>query len=166
MQDWVFVLAAVSAVASAIAALTSLMQARGTTQANEVSVYLRLMQDYSDGGMQESLLALGEYWSLRKDQFPNAGDAWMSDLAQDADLAAKIRRHARRVSHFFGAAARLYSAGFISGRLLRLLISRPGLNVYYDVVCPINVARQPKGQAAHFLQTLKRILPIYGDGSY
>jgi hypothetical protein len=167
MQDYVFALAAISALASAVAAMTSLVQARGATHANEVNVYLRLMEDYGSPAMQEALLALGRYWRERKEgAFANAGEAWLADSQRDEEVARTVRRHARVVSHFFSSAARMYEGGFISRKLLRLLISRPGLNVYYDVVAPINMRRSPKGETFSHIRTLKKVLPKYGDGFY
>ena len=166
MENWVFVLAAVSAVASAIAALTSLAQARGTAQGNEVNAYLRLMEDYGDPAMREALLELGRFWRERRDSFPDSGAAWTALNASDPDAAKTVRGHSRLVSNYFGSAARLYEAGLISRKLFRLLISRPGLNVYYDVVVPINVVRNPTGHTTHYVRVLKRVVKQYADGLY
>lgn len=166
MDDWVFVLAAVSALASAVAALTSLAQARGTAQANEVNAYLRLMEDYSAPSMRESLYELGAFWRDNKDSFPDTGAAWAHLNTLDPDRAKTIRGHARPVSNYFGSAARLYEAGLISKKLFRLLISRPGLNVYYSIVVPINVTRNPKGHTTHYFRVLKGVVRQYADGLY
>ena len=166
MDDWVFVLAAVSALASAIAAFTSLAQAKGTAQGNEVSAYLRLMEDYGDPAMREALLELGKFWRERKGSFTDAGAAWSALNEADPDAANAVRRHSRLVSNYFGNAARLFEAGLISRKLFRLLISRPGLNVYYEIVVPINVVRNPAGHTAHYVRLLKRVVKQYADGLY
>lgn len=166
MDNWVFVLAAVSALASAIAALTSLAQARGTAQGNEVNAYLRLMEDYGDPAMREALLELGKFWRDRRENFPDSGSAWTALNSSDPNAAKEIRSHARLVSNYFGSAARLYEAGLISRKLFRLLISRPGLNVYYEIVVPINVVRNPAGHTEHYVRVLKRVVKQYADGLY
>ncbi|HYD86236.1 MAG TPA: hypothetical protein VEA80_02065 [Vitreimonas sp.] len=166
MENWVFGLAAVSAVASAIAALTSLAQARGTAQGNEVNAYLRLMEDYGDPAMREALLELGRFWRERRDSFPDSGAAWIALNETDPDAAKAIRGHSRLVSNYFGSSARLYEAGLISRKLFRLLISRPGLNVYYEIVVPINVVRNPAEHSAHYVRLMKRVVKQYADGLY
>lgn len=166
MDNWVFVLAAVSALASAIAALTSLAQARGTAQGNEVNAYLRLMEDYGHPAMREALLELGTFWRDRRESFPDPGAAWTALNETDPEAAKLVRGHSRLVSNYFGSAARLYEAGLISRKLFRLLISRPGLNIYYDIVVPINVARNPAGHSTLYDRTMKRVLKKYADGLY
>ncbi|MCX7358264.1 MAG: hypothetical protein NT015_09000 [Alphaproteobacteria bacterium] len=166
MEDFVFMLAAVSAFASAVAALTSLAQARGTVQGNEVNVYLRLMEDYNAPSMREALYALGAFWRDHQSKFSEPGVAWLEMNSSDPEKAKEVRGHARLVSNFFGSAARLYEAGFVSKRLFRLLILRPGLNVYYVIVAPINVVRSPNGETMHYLRVLKRVVPQYADGLY
>lgn len=166
MDNWVFILAAISALASAIAAMTSLAQARGTAQGNEVNAYLRLMEDYGDPAMREALLELGKFWRDRRESFPDSGAAWTALNASDPDAAKEVRGHTRLVSNYFGSAARLYEVGLISRKLFRLLISRPGLNVYYEIVVPINVVRNPAGHTAHYVRVLKRVVKQYADGLY
>ncbi|HRK64014.1 MAG TPA: hypothetical protein PLN53_06425 [Terricaulis sp.] len=163
---YLFAFAAVSAVASAVAALTSLFQARRAAQANEVSVYLRLMEDYGSQEMRDALLFLGQFWRERRETFSDAGSAWVQELEANEPYAREARRHARLVSNYFGSAARLFEMGFISSKLLRLLISRPGLNIYYDIVAPINIRRSPKGHTDHYVRLLKRQVRQYGDGLY
>lgn len=62
MDNWVFVLAAVSALASAIAALTSLAQARGTSKVAPLHLDA-LMQK---GSAQEPRLSDGELRAIER----------------------------------------------------------------------------------------------------
>jgi len=166
MSDWIFVLTAASAVAAALAAIASLLQVRSAAHGNEIDAYLRLMQDYGSPEMRGAISDLAAFWRDRRESFETAGEAFLAERERDPDAASKLRGQCRLLTSFFGNAARLHDTGFISRRLFRLLISRPGLNVYYDVCEPINLARNPTGHSKKYGAVLRRVVRQYGDGTY
>jgi hypothetical protein len=163
-MDEMMFLTAVAAIAAAVAAIASLYQVRSAANSNEITAYLQLMQEYGSIETKHAVSRLAEFWRDRRTRFNDAGAALLAE--SDQALVETLKADCRRVTNFFGNAARLYKAKLISKRLLETLISRPGLNVYYDVCEPMNVARNPRGHSAEYGVILREVVSNYADGTY
>lgn len=166
MESWLFAIALASSLAALAAALASFLQLRASKDANEAAVYLRLAQDYGTPEMREAIRNLAEFWRTRRDNFSDPGDAYAAEHSSNPANAYIVRGQCRMLGLYFGHAVRLYETRFISKRLLRLLVYHPGLNVYYQVVGPINASRNVNGQTQHHIRRLKGIVAQYGEGMY
>lgn len=157
-------LAAIAALAAAVAAVASLLQVRSASHSNEINAYLSLMESYAAPQMRAAISRLAEFWRDRRDKFGDAGEAFVAE--PDAALRESLKADCRLLTAFFGNAARLYDARLISRKLVLTLISRPGLNIYYDVCEPINIRRNPKGHSSKYGVILRRVVTKYADGTY
>jgi hypothetical protein len=164
LHTWALALTAISAICAAAAALASLLQARRSAQGNEVNVYLTLMREYGSKEMRESIAELARFRRERDGQA--IADALVNELSLNPKRASELKGHARALSAFFVNAARLHEGNFISRKLLVSLISRPGLNVFYEVAVPINLAKNPRHTSGDYVAALKKVVPGHGGGIY
>jgi hypothetical protein len=166
IQIAALVLTSISAICAAAAAFANWIQARKAAQATEVTVYLALVDRYETSDMRDAISALAEFWREKNGAFGGVADAFIEELNHNPENARKLRGHSRHLSAFFANAARLYDGGFISKALVKSLISRPGLNVFYEVAVPINATRNPYATSTHHEKILKSVVARYGGGIY
>jgi hypothetical protein len=164
MDSLASIAAAVSAFFAAIAAAGSFYQAYKAAESNEVNVYLNMLDAYGSASMRNTISSLAAFW--RTHQGSDVGQAFLDLLARDPEAARVLRGHSRDLSTYFVNAARLFEGQLISKRLLRLLISHPGLNVFYDVAVPINLSRNPHHNSGRYAKILKHVVVQHGDGVY
>jgi hypothetical protein len=166
MTDWLTGLTVVTALFTAIAALANSIQARRAAQANNVAIYLQMLESYGSPEMRDAISSLAAFWRERKTQYPNASEAYTDYFALNKDGASELRGHSRRLSAYFMNAARLYEAGIITRRFLLLLINHAGLNVFYDVAVPINLIKSPHHNSGKYAVLLKSVLSTHGNGIF
>lgn len=129
-------------------------------------MYLRLSEEYGTPEMREAIASLSKFWRDRRERFPDPNAAYEAELLANPQEASKVRGQCRMLGQYFAHAARLYESKFISKRLLRLLVLRPGLNVFYEIVAPINDARNASGETGQHARILKRVVRKHGTGFY
>lgn len=156
--------AAISALFAALAAGASFFQARKAAQANEVSAFLQMQREYGDASMRAAVSQLAKFW---RDNLPEAVDSAFARLSKnDPARASELRGHSRLLSAYFTNIARLREVNLISRRLAALMISHPGLNVFYDVAVPINRSRNAHHNSVRYAELLKHVVLKHGDGLY
>jgi hypothetical protein len=156
-------LSAISAFFAAMAALANLRQAGKAAEGNQVQVYLAMFNKYGAPEMRNSVLALVDFWEKHH---KDVGSAFRQELSHNRENALNIRGHSRVITFYFLHAAKLYEAGTISKKLLKLMITYPGLNVFYDVAVPINLAENPRHESRKYAAALKAVVPKYGEGMF
>ncbi len=156
--------AAISAFFSAIAAIASLVETRRVARASDSTIYLELFREYRSPEMDAALDALAKFWGERKKDYGSAAEAFVAYREHNPEGAAAIRRQCRMLVTHFNSVARLLIAGLISRRTAKILITFPGLNIYYDVAVPIVRLENPHPEFSAYITILKRIQPKYGDG--
>jgi len=156
-------IAVLSALFAALAALANLQQARKTSHANEVQVYLGLSDHYGSQEMRTAISSLASFW---RDNKENVSEAFRLEVENNPENASKLRGYCRLISSYFVDAARLYEAGFISQKLFKLLISHPGLNVFYEVAVPINLTKNIHHNSGKYISMLKEAVPRHGEGIF
>ncbi|MEI9886025.1 MAG: hypothetical protein WDN08_05880 [Rhizomicrobium sp.] len=158
--------AAVSAFFSAIAAVASLVETRRVARASDSTIYLELFREYRSPEMDVALDSLAKFWSERQREHASAADAFLEYREHNPDGAATIRRQSRMLVTHFNSVARLMIAGLISRRTARILITFPGLDIYYDVAAPIVRLENPQPEFSAYIAILKRIRPKYSGDFY
>ncbi len=88
MEQWAIVLSAISAFFAAIAATANWGQARKTSQANEVNVYLEMQTQYASLEMRTALSQLARFWT---DNDGLVSDAFAAELSENPENAAILR---------------------------------------------------------------------------
>ncbi len=156
--------AALSAFFSAIAAIASLVETRRVARASDSTIYLELFREYRSPEMDAALDSLAKFWGEWRKDYPSAAEAFLAFRAHNPEGAAAVRRHCRMLVTHFNSVARLIIAGLISRRTAKILITFPGLNIYYDVAVPIVRLENPHPEFSGYIAILKRIRSQYGDG--
>lgn len=126
-------IAAASAFASAIAAIAALLQVRKASLSNEASAYLQLISYYASPEMRTSISELSSHWRAACQFDKSVVEHYLEIKKQDQNKARIIRGHCRLVSAYFIDSLRLYQAGLLSKKILKLAVAHPGLNVFYEV---------------------------------
>lgn len=160
--DLAVAVALISTAFAAIATIASFLQVTKVTQSNEVNVYIEMRREYGADDMRQAVRTLAAFW--RANRSADIPAAFLEEKRQNPDVADALRGHARLVTNYFCNAARLRQGGFISAKLLRLLIDESGLNVFYAVATPIALVanrNHPSGRYSRFLQ---RYLKQHGEG--
>jgi hypothetical protein len=163
MENWAIVLSALSALFAAIAAGANLGQARKASQANEVNVYLGMLQEYRSEEMRVVLSNLASFW---RESGGNICEYFKEETTKNPERATTLHEEARKLTSYFVNSARLFEGGFVSRRTLEFLISHPGLNVFYEVAAPLRLAKNPRDDVATYIPLLKSIVESHGDGIY
>lgn len=163
---WTFELAAISAFFAAAAAMANLIQAFRAAQSNEVTVYLQMMEEYASADMRGAISELSKFWREQRETGDSVAEAFTKLSAADPGAASKLRGHCRLISNYFTNAARLREAKLVSPRMLKLLITHPGLNTFYDVAVPINLSKNPHHNSEKYAQMLRRVVTKHGNGIY
>jgi hypothetical protein len=77
-------------------------------------------------------------------------------------FSLKLDEARRSVNRYFVNIAQLYEAGLIDHKLARMAINFYGLNVYYQIVVPLNNIKY--GAYDRYPSLLRKIRTQYGDG--
>ncbi len=158
--------AAVSAGASAMAALGALFQVRKSAQASEANAYLQLQDRYSSEAMRTSVIELSKLWRVAHKRGETVLSTYLHLLDADKITADTLFAHCRRVSVYFVDATRLYKAGLISRKVLVMAIAHPGLNTFYEVVVPLQEHKAGDHNAMWAAGVLRSVMPKHGGGMY
>ena len=164
--------AAISAAFAAVAALANLWIARRATKSNEVNIFLEFSDRYRDPKIRDAVKTLAEFWRSNKDA--GVAHAWLELKHSNDAQADEISSASRILGGYFLHAAQLYNLRLVSKPVVRELISRPGLNIFYEVVAPITLAQQPSDNSGRVersiwtrhLKTLRKLRRKYGNGIY
>jgi hypothetical protein len=83
---------------------------------------------------------------------------WQEERQQGDKEALIVNASRRRVSHFFSSIADLYNANLVPEQLKKLLIDLDGLDVFYNVVEPLERELNPDYNRTPF-DTLRKLRP-------
>ncbi len=161
MESWAFGLSAISAFFAAIAAIANLGQARKASQANEVNIYIALLKQYGTNEMREAIATMAK---LFKQQNGRIVEWYAGEYQRNPQSAENLYKMARPIVSHFVHCAILFESGLISKKLLREIISTPGLNVFYQVAVPLTLAGNPHNDVKNYMSVLKRCVDKHGDG--
>jgi hypothetical protein len=162
-----FQLAAISAVAAAISAFVTaitamgvFLQARVAGKASAAALFLSFSERYNSIEMATALRHLARWRLSCSDQF---AIEWALSKSKQESGALQLNEYRRIVSRFYFDVARLYEVGLIGRKHAKALLANNGLNVFYQVCEPMNIATHPDRVSTHTVM-LKDLLPSYGTG--
>ena len=161
--DWAAVAAiaaATSAIWSATATLGVFLQNRTAHKAAVANLINVFSERYNSNDMAHALRSLANWYRTTADS--RVAD-WVRGKAACDPTAITLNNHRRLVSRFYFDAARLFELGLLNRRYAREVVSNNGLNVFYLVCEPMNVAVHPH-RVARYSSTLRRLLKKYGTG--
>ena len=131
------IFAATAAIAAMIASFVSYFEMRAANKANTASVFLYFGDKYDSPEITNALRELIVWWRRAGDNF---ADVWFQAFEEGEQWALDLNHARRSVNRYFDDLVRTYEAGLVSKNLSRLLVSRFGLLVYYDIIVPMNRA--------------------------
>ena len=118
------------------------------------------MEEYGKPEMSEHLRCLVRW---KQDNPNDFSEKWLQDFKQNAEAANAVDTARRQVKGYFEKAARLHEGGFLDDSTLRLVARRYGIDVYFDIVCPIESAFNPeRDQSAEM--SLRSLVGYYDKG--
>ena len=146
------IIAALAAIASFWAAREARKSAKATQDAAEASLVVSFLDQYFDPGMAEALRVLAAW---KRDKGEHFANIWIEDLNSGSAEAWAAYDARRKVKGFFHKTARLHFAGVIRAATLRELAYVAGLNIYLDVIDPMELALNPSRspRTVEFLKT-------------
>ena len=130
----------VTAVAAAWAAYESRRSANASRAAAESQVVYQSMIDYFKPEMTDALRTLVKWREGHGDQYPAL---WLAAFLRGEQEAAVVDRARRHVKGFFDRAVRLREAKFVSEPAFREMAYTGGLNLYFDIVVPLENELNP-----------------------
>lgn len=142
---------------AALSALFAWWAANETRNATKAQLLNGLIDEYAKQEMADHLDILA---TLRRSNLTGFAPQWIAEFKQKLPQAVKINLARRYVKGYFDKAARLNQSGFLDSEALRLVALRAGINVYYDVVRPLDRLLNPKDKRG--ILTEERLLREVG----
>jgi hypothetical protein len=132
------VIALWTAVAAFLAAWATQRSAKATREAVEATLIASFYDEYFDQSMSDALRFLA---GLGNEE--NFAKRWIQGMQTNDPQARVADGFRRKVKGYFHKAAALYLAGLIPPSTFRLVAYQAGLNIYYEVVEPMEVELGP-----------------------
>jgi len=154
------IIAAFAAVMSFRSATEARKSAKATQDAAEASLVVLFLEKYFDPGMDEALRVLAAW---KQDKGKDFATIWIAGRNSGSAEAWAANDARRKVKGYFEETARLHFAGVIRTATLRELAYVAGLNIYFDVIDPMELALNPSRspRTVEFLQAeFRRYLEI------
>lgn len=156
------VIALLTAIGGLVTAITSLFSVRNSRVMIEAQLWPDFNRRYKTDEMSQAIKALTNW---HYDHPADFVELWLEQLRQ-GDLGAKqLDSHRRTLSMFFLDIAALYKDRIISRRFARFVANQAGLNVFYEVVVPMNMAQRP-ARTKEAVRTLKRLIKQVEGGMF
>ena len=119
--------------------------AKATMDTAEAALIKSFFDDYFDQTMSDALRVLAGW----KEQHDKAfASSWIQLLLSNDPEASQVDRARRKVKSYFEKAVHIYSAGVVRPSVFRQIVYVAALNVYYDVLDPLELALNPDRSSA------------------
>lgn len=156
------VIAALAAVGACWAAWEARRSAEATRKAAEAPTFSGFFAEYFDPSMSQALRALAAWRESHGDTF--ARD-WLSALRTGAEDATRVDAARRSVKGYFHRAIELHLAGLLDLETTKAICYVNGVNVYYDVVDPLELELNPE-RASRAVDFLRVQVARYREGEH
>ncbi len=118
---------------------------KATMDTAEAALIKSFFDDYFDQSMSDALRILLRW----KEQHDKAfASMWIQLLQSDNTEAAEVDRARRKVKGYFEKAVRMFSAGVVRQNVFIQIAHVAALNVYYDILDPLELALNPNRSSA------------------
>lgn len=152
-----------SAIAAAFGTLSgfafSLMSQSARNRMSRAQFFIDFTDRYNTPEMHHALVNLQV---LRRDHGDSLYPMFATEFARQSELGSAIDSDRRIVNRYFANIAEMSMNGLITRSTARMLLNYRGLNIFYDIVVPLNRAKY--GTEPHYelvLATLKRLRKRY-----
>jgi hypothetical protein len=92
--------------------------------------------------------------------------SWLDGLKTKDQRVRSVDASRRMVSTYFVDVARLRREKFISKQFARMIAGQQGLNVYYEIIVPMNLAQNRPETTRNTVRELKKLYSKFEDGLY
>jgi hypothetical protein len=134
------IIAAFTAVMSFWSAKEARNSAKATQDTAEASLVVLFLEKYFDPGMAEALRVLAAW---KRDNDKDFANIWIEGMNSGSAEAWAAEDARRKVKGYFDEIARLRFIGVIRTETLREIAYVAGLNIYFDVIDPMELALYP-----------------------
>lgn len=132
--------AALTAIFAAWAAWEARKSAKASRDALDAQAVYAAMSEYFQPRMSVALRTLCSWSDRYGDHFATE---WLQEFKKQTPEALAVDEAKRHIKGYFVKAARLYSASLIGKEGLIAVAYVHGLNIFYDVVMPLDEAQNP-----------------------
>jgi len=162
------VAALVGLLIATIAVVTACVLAIGNqiTQArtDKARLFVDLYRQYDTREMHTAIYELIEWREAFGSRFDHQ---FAVEFAKQSELGHRLDRARRAVNRYFTTVAKLKTAGYINRTTASILLNTQGLNVFYEIVMPMNDEKYGRLAASRKLvEVLKSIRPRYLNGGF
>lgn len=152
----------ITAVVGLVTAITSLVGVRNNRVMIEASLWPDFNRRYKTDEMSLAVKSLTNWYFDHPTDFVAL---WLDQLGDGSAEAKQLDLHRRTVSMFFVDIASLYRDRIISKRFAKFIANQAGLNVFYQVVVPMNMAQRP-ARTKEAVKYLKKLLKQVEGGMF
>ncbi len=160
--DWVTaIIASISLVLSSAAFF---VRRREEVVTQRAQFYLQFTDRYNTPEMHDALVKLMSHYIAHRADFASI---FAEEFRSRTDLGIGLDAARRLVNRYFVNIHDMYTNGLIDKQLASMLCNFQGLNIFYQVVVPMNEAkygRLPNNQAT--FERLKQLRSQYADGKF
>lgn len=133
----------VATIAAAWAAIEARRSVNITKRTAESQLLCEFMRDYESPEMADALRRL-DHW--RRNHGETFAQVWIQRFSSGDQEAAAVDRSRRKVNFYFAKIAQLQKAKLVETRILRMMATVSGINLFYDVVLPLELALNPEAK--------------------
>ncbi len=156
------VVALLTAIGGLVTAMTSLVSVRNNRVMIEAQLWPDFNRRYKTDDMSQAIKALTNWYYDHPADFV---ELWLEKLRQGDAEGKQLDLHRRTLSMFFIDIASLYKDRIISKRFARFVANQAGLNVFYEVVVPMNMSQRP-ARTREAVRYLKKLLKQVEGGMF
>jgi hypothetical protein len=149
-QPWVTTIIALAAAA------ISAFAVRNTRQIAEAQIVLKFREEYATDQMLTDLRLLHDWKKNHGDQFASI---WLKQFQGGQPEAIAVDRARRHVGHYFFSIYDLKQSRFLSKKTAKFLLNVSGLNLFYQIVEPLDRELAPETYAKHQYDALRKLRP-------
>ena len=151
-------------IAVGTASLFSILNQRALARTEKARLFVELYRQYDTPEMHTAIYELIEWREAFGSRFDHQ---FAVEFAKQSELGHRLDRARRTVNRYFTTIAKLKIAGYINRTTASILLNTQGLNVFYEIVMPMNDEKYGRLAASRRLvEVLKKLRPRYVNGGF
>ncbi len=154
----------VAMTAVATASLLAIRNQQALARTEKARLFMELYRQYDTAEMHTAIYELLEWREAFGSRFDHQ---FAVEFAKQSELGHRLDRARRTVNRYFTTVAKLKTVGYINRTTASILLNTQGLNVFYEIVMPMNDEKYGRLAASRKLvEVLKKIRPRYLNGGF
>lgn len=151
-------------IAAAAACVFAILTQLALARTGKARLFVELYRQYDTAEMHTAIYELIEWREAFGSRFDHQ---FAVEFAKQSELGHRLDRARRTVNRYFTTVAKLKTAGYINRTTASILLNTQGLNVFYEIVMPMNDEKYGRLPASRKLvAVLKKIRPRYLNGGF